>query len=474
MIDQNQNNPLGPLAGAAKLAQPALGDSIKQPAIRNPIRSSIESATDPDTDGRRTYSPGYGDSFANRMALGSAKANPLSGLIQPPENNDQPPAENPLQKVVFPASTAATSIAKKPSGNPLAENQFNHMANNNLRSFEDKGGGIVRQVGANGKVEFTNVGTSDITDPTNPLPMANSINMNASNASMARANAIRQEMINAQAPSVGTQQIAQAPVQSQTDRENAEKTARWKMDELLSMAKGGALSSSQTQLVNSLISAQTQQRGQDLSHQNAIMQNQLGYSGQNVTMRGQDMAAQTAANHLAGNPLDNALKSSQVASAKALSGLQSNYLAETDPAKQAAIAEQISLVTGRGRPETSGRLTLAQQRGNAEIDAARDAVAALTPEEIRRKTAKTTNTGRENPDFDPTLERAVALAGRRKVGADEHFDQRQQALQPAGNDGDAMARFKADKSMEGHTLGKQTEQGVEVLDASGKLIGHYR
>jgi hypothetical protein len=28
--------------------------------------------------------------------------------------------------------------------------------------------------------------------------------------------------------------------------------------------------------------------------------------------------------------------------------------------------------------------------------------------------------------------------------------------------------------MQGHMLGKQTEQGVEVLDASGKLIGHYR
>lgn len=37
-----------------------------------------------------------------------------------------------------------------------------------------------------------------------------------------------------------------------------------------------------------------------------------------------------------------------------------------------------------------------------------------------------------NPEYDPTLAKAVTLANRRKVGADDDFDQRQQPQQPAG------------------------------------------
>jgi hypothetical protein len=80
---------------------------------------------------------------------------------------------------------------------------------------------------------------------------------------------------------------------------------------------------------------------------------------------------------------------------------------------------------------SSGGLTAAQQRGNAEIDAARETVSGLSPQDIQRRTAKTTNTGRENPDFDPGLERAARLAGRRKIGDDEVFDGRQGQQQKA-------------------------------------------
>ena len=38
---------------------------------------------------------------------------------------------------------------------------------------------------------------------------------------------------------------------------------------------------------------------------------------------------------------------------------------------------------------------------------------------------------------------------------------------------DVHARFAADQAMAGYRLGNQTAQGVEVLDASGKLAGHY-
>lgn len=133
------------------------------------------------------------------------------------------------------------------------------------------------------------------------------------------------------------------------------------------------------------------------------------------------------------------------------------------------------LFQGRAATSGGGALTLSQQRGNAEIDAARDTVSGLTPEEIRRRTAKTTDTGRENPDYDPTVARSATLAGRRKIGADSQFDGRgTQALQPAPQSAPVAARFKADPAMSKYTLGNQTPNGYEVKDSTGKVIGHYR
>lgn len=136
--------------------------------------------------------------------------------------------------------------------------------------------------------------------------------------------------------------------------------------------------------------------------------------------------------------------------------------------------------TRMARSGTSGRpLTPVQQRGNIEIDAARQQVASLSPAEIRRRTAKNTDTGRENPDYDPSLARAATLAGRRKVGDDDEFDGRASgpAPKPAtqGYDRqDVAKRFRSDRSMDSYRLGNETPTGVEVLDKAGKVIGHFR
>lgn len=126
------------------------------------------------------------------------------------------------------------------------------------------------------------------------------------------------------------------------------------------------------------------------------------------------------------------------------------------------------------RAAGGGSLTPVQQRSNAEIDAAREAVAGLSPQEIARRTAKATNTGRENPDYDPGLARQAALANRRKVGDDEVFDGRQpKPAAPAFDRADIAKRFRSEKAMLNYTLGKETPNGVEVLD-KGRVIGHYR
>jgi len=122
-------------------------------------------------------------------------------------------------------------------------------------------------------------------------------------------------------------------------------------------------------------------------------------------------------------------------------------------------------------------LTAAQERANAEIDAARQQVAGLSNAEIQRRTAKATNTGRENPDYDPGLARAAGLARRRKVGEDDQFDSRGTPAQAASAQGPAQGiaqAFQADPAMKGYRLGSKTPAGsYEVLDSTGKLVGHY-
>lgn len=123
------------------------------------------------------------------------------------------------------------------------------------------------------------------------------------------------------------------------------------------------------------------------------------------------------------------------------------------------------------RAANSGGLTLPQQRTNAEIDAAREYVQGLSQEEIRRRTQQYSATGRENPDYDQLLAAKVRLSQHRKYGEDAGFAD---IAKPAGDPmQDIGARFTVDPAMKGNRLGKQTQHGIEVFDASGKLIGHW-
>ncbi len=123
-----------------------------------------------------------------------------------------------------------------------------------------------------------------------------------------------------------------------------------------------------------------------------------------------------------------------------------------------------------------GGLTPEQQRQNEEILAAREAVAGLTPEEIKSRTDNATLTGRPNPNFDPDMARNASLARRRLIGDDPTFDQRR-TRQSAGTKRTplqaAQAALDADPNMKGMRLGNQTMRGFEVFDADGKLVGHF-
>lgn len=204
------------------------------------------------------------------------------------------------------------------------------------------------------------------------------------------------------------------------------------------------------QAMNTMLNNAVQQRGQNLNY--AAEMARQGITSRGIDLRN-DLARneQAAIDRRATDRLDATLRGQDLR-------------AEAVDKRIASGAER------RGMP------TMSQASRNAEIDAARERIAGMDPAEIKRRTANYTATGRENPDFDPTLAKAVSLAGRRKIGDDPHFDERQprQAGQHGYDRNEVASRFRAERGMDRYKLGNDTADGVEVLDAAGKVVGHYR
>lgn len=399
------------------MATPTTMMSLQRPANQLPeMRSSAPlgiaapTATDPDTDGRRQYSPGYGEAFANRggVSYGSAGLTALDQQPAPRDDSGYSAARDASRTNPLSASANIGGRQSAPNENEsvLASRQRAHQVQNKLREFRDVGAGITAQRGQNGQLSIGNFGTENITD-----------------------------------------------------------------------SGKRALDDSASALIDQKNSTYNPARQLENMQRLRLTSDLTDSTITDPAVR--DHAAKALG--IMGNPLDQQIKRNRIeagsianASSSQLGKLKEQYVNETDPNTQSAQAEKIRVITGKGRNDAGDKLTLPQVRSNFEIDAARKAVSGLTAEEIKRKTSNYTATGRENPDFDPTMAKAVSLANRRKYGADDHFDQNQQTQQPAGSDGDVTTRFRSDQAMQGHKLGKQTDMGVEVLDASGKLVGHYR
>lgn len=420
------------------------------PTIKSKARAAADGLspeTDPDTDGRRQYSPNYGDAFAHRGGL-FAPQGPSNG----PDSNLLTPEIPGVTTRTSSTPDSLQGIAAPLGSLAVAKPEVRQVSGEHAPSRNPASAGIAAlSVGRNENGVITAESAKGIFGE--PMRrsggIAGSIDMAGVNEIMARENQARGEMIDMSIRANGGNGIGILG-DSGVSESNAEKTARWRQDELLQQAKygnHGAAHALQAEIAgrNGLATEGVRQRGEieqrgilagiEASRQAGMEQRAVDRN--QVQIRGQDLTAATASDRMG---------------------------------SQERIAEQRTQDVGT-------RLTLPQRRSNFEIAAARKAVAGLTPEEIKLKTANYTATGRENKDYDPTLAKAVSLAGRRMYGDDAEFDQRQQqeqAQQSGGTDGDVITRFRADAGMKGHTMGKQTDLGVEVLDASGKLIGHYR
>lgn len=156
---------------------------------------------------------------------------------------------------------------------------------------------------------------------------------------------------------------------------------------------------------------------------------------------------------------------------------------EAEDRRDARLTRQLQSLEQRAQVRGE-HVTLTQKANNAEIVAARRKVAGLSAEDIRKRTQQYGATGRENPEFDPQIAAAVRKANERMVGEDPEFDrfnaprqptpQTAQPTQPTAARQEVAKKFRSDHTMHNYKLGKDTEQGVEVLDRTGKLVGYYR
>lgn len=159
----------------------------------------------------------------------------------------------------------------------------------------------------------------------------------------------------------------------------------------------------------------------------------------------------------------------QTAQIEAMGARQDRQLAALDRRQGA----QLSSMERRAEAN-AGKITQAQQANNQEIALARKKMEGMTDGDVRAKLQQFLPNGRENPEYDPIIATTWRIANQRMVGDDKEFDARVANAQPMKKPQTPAEKFKADPAMKNFIMGKFTARGWEVMDADGKLIGHYR
>lgn len=162
-----------PAAPAAAPAQP--GDTIKSAASGQVIDGVKYQAMPKDwkpASPLAMLAQGYGDTAAKilpitpdtdaRLAANRAELD-SSGEMASAAAPQTTPAVSPT----IPAAGQPGAAIKRAAAGPsdLEQQQSLHMIDKNLKTFQDVGGGIVAERGQNGRLNVTNVGTGDLTDP---------------------------------------------------------------------------------------------------------------------------------------------------------------------------------------------------------------------------------------------------------------------------------------------------------------------
>lgn len=252
------------------------------PAYTPPAEKPIDSARNfRETDFSMAAADPKGFEMARKaIAPGTPTAAQASAAIRSP--SAAPQIQPGVQERTFPATSSPVQVATNP------------LLNDNYRPTTSPK-----------QTSFTEFGTKE--NMTNPLT---TVNMNANNESLAKANAIRQSMIDGD----GTgPKVAMLGNSALTDTQNL--MDKWSREDGTATATNQAIANPKA--AGAIASLASNQMATDANRQASAEANALTQQGRqlaaDVTKRGQDINAQESAARLAGNPIANALTQTQTA-----------------------------------------------------------------------------------------------------------------------------------------------------------------
>lgn len=259
-------------------------------------------------------------------------ANPLVSGVQQNYGNEGRSVPSPITK-------------QNPSA--VVDNQFTQGGKNytvNTTSQE----GISKVTAPGASPLYTNIKPEQaVSWLNNQMIGGDSKAVNEGIARMENANKIRGEMIANRDKDIPSGGYAPGILgDGGVEAANAEKTQRWRNDELVRQAKKGNQAA-----IGALLNADGHRdvaaMGNETARLNAGIAAQVADKRDQVTMRGQDLNAQNELLRLSGNPLDNQSKQLALTQAQKISRLQDTVLNGKTPEERAAAASNIRALAGK-------------------------------------------------------------------------------------------------------------------------------
>ncbi len=265
-------------------------------AISSGIEKSMNASQAAEDYNKSLYPAGTFDSPQKPAAQQSTTGNPLSS-VSPTYPQSRPGASD----------VGLAGIGTKPSAASVSDNQFT-QGGKNYTVNQTSQDGIKRVTGGTSPL-YTNIDPAQgVAGLKNQMIGGDAASVNEGLSRYANANKITGEMIANRDKDIPAGGYAPGILgDGGVEAANAEKTQRWRQDDLLRLATRGNQAA-----IGAIVNADSHRdvatMGNETQRQNAGLAAQVAGNRDNVTMRGQDLQAQSEAARIAGNPVDSQMK----------------------------------------------------------------------------------------------------------------------------------------------------------------------
>ena len=265
-------------------------------AISSGIEKSMNASQAAEDYNKSLYPAGTFDSATKPTVQQSTTGNPLSS-VSPTYPQSRPGASD----------VGLAGIVTKPSAASVSDNQFT-QGGKNYTVNQTSQDGIKRVTGGTSPL-YTNIDPAQgVAGLKNQMIGGDAASVNEGLSRYANANKITGEMIANRDKDIPAGGYAPGILgDGGVEAANAEKTQRWRQDDLLRLATRGNQAA-----IGAIVNADSHRdvatMGNETQRQNAGLAAQVAGNRDNVTMRGQDLQAQSEAARIAGNPVDSQMK----------------------------------------------------------------------------------------------------------------------------------------------------------------------